>query len=1108
MNSATIKRLEPADDYDHIQKRQRTSQSGSFIEIKKKKRKTANKRDKNIIDPSKGTQYKFTFRYPVPLSFPHSDSISSTSNDHSDAIAQGRLIGSGGLSLEQLYASYHDDHAEGNGLIVSTSPAIDYLSGLDKTENAEYPPNTNGNIGAKEMDVGATADMEENMNLSQVDHGHPDEYASFMGSFSNDPLTFDTSQVDPGTREAREVDSASGSFDSQRSDQLAGVDPVYALVSPFSYPINTPLPPDLARKAGHMSSESLDFNSYKPGHGGGDDDSDSGSSYSNNEFDNQSQATACDQDFSMSLPLNTPSATLDTPSPPNISFTVNPDPPFFPHSAPIDDHMLSAPWSSTTSYAKVSNENPNSSPAAGLERLFPTSVDSTRVEYDLEPSRVHRDHDDQSWDGSSSQSGDRNESDDGSALNGFATSTSNAPLQNNSASPSPLPDSVMPQPSTSSDPAQMEAEDEGGEEDNDEDNDEDEDDEDEDEEDDDEDEEDDDDDDSNDDPASPSPMPECSASHKHRRPSVYIQEVPDEESYALPTNHLGLDVEYVLRAVTPMPVPDTVMPQSSACSNPLQSSEMEVDIDDKDSSDGSQSADNDGVNVQNVFNESGDDEEEDSDFPDADEVATLSNNETFSATDDPRYDTIKNHFGARNNFSHQGSGTSHSPWDWDGDTVRDFHSKVYMEVDDDIVGGGSPSMNMPKSNLGQSDVREESPLTDIPSTGERSFHDLKEELKSLIDHAIKSPSMKSHFSSQMNNSQLDYASLEALLARCYRYVGAYSHEKVPGEGETDHDEDSSSEDSGSNPRCYRRPRHCPDAKNRLHELIRFEIGIALKIIDPDKDECSSDPPVKKNLGSVMPKQIEDWKRKLAPGPKMDNFVLQLDGGKKTPWNKAAAKVFCQDFLSREAYKDYKKTDIEQAFFAHITQLKKDFKKQGAPNTPAYQDEQRRSAQRARRLARRTALLHRRMKAFKAIYSTHPGPLGELAKFIDLLICECMSGDESGPDKKFFKTTVLWRSQELMDFLNLLSAWILGRRYLGRGAWTVGKFPNQRYATQNPECVLLPDAAPRGLPRNWYDQSWLEAEPDRLAYASPADFDVSLALPDGPKQLVHSEFSDC
>ncbi|KAJ3860211.1 hypothetical protein EV359DRAFT_67515 [Lentinula novae-zelandiae] len=54
----------------------------------------------------------------------------------------------------------------------------------------------------------------------------------------------------------------------------------------------------------------------------------------------------------------------------------------------------------------------------------------------------------------------------------------------------------------------------------------------------------------------------------------------------------------------------------------------------------------------------------------------------------------------------------------------------------------------------------------------------------------------------------------------------------------------------------------------------------------------------------------------------------------------------------------------------------------------------------------------RIKAFHQIYCYHPGPL------------KCMSGDEAGMDRKYYKTQVEWCLQELANFLALLSAWYM------------------------------------------------------------------------------------
>ncbi|KAJ3910765.1 hypothetical protein F5877DRAFT_87081 [Lentinula edodes] len=137
--------------------------------------------------------------------------------------------------------------------------------------------------------------------------------------------------------------------------------------------------------------------------------------------------------------------------------------------------------------------------------------------------------------------------------------------------------------------------------------------------------------------------------------------------------------------------------------------------------------------------------------------------------------------------------------------------------------------------------------------------------------------------------------------------------------------------------------------------------------------------------------------------------------------------------------------------------------------------------------------------FYRIYRYHRGPLGELSRFIKRLTPECVSGDETGPDgKTYYKTKVEWRSQELTDFLDLLSSWYTCERYLGGGKYSPGELPRPRYPSNRVDTVLIPEAAPSQLPINWYNSAWLEEYEERQNVLSPLPA-VSLHLPDSIKR---------
>ncbi|KAJ3766756.1 hypothetical protein FB446DRAFT_708360, partial [Lentinula raphanica] len=298
---------------------------------------------------------------------------------------------------------------------------------------------------------------------------------------------------------------------------------------------------------------------------------------------------------------------------------------------------------------------------------------------------------------------------------------------------------------------------------------------------------------------------------------------------------------------------------------------------------------------------------------------------------------------------------------------------------------------------------------------------------------------KNHFRAQIDVPDLDVETLKGILDRCYRYVGAYSEHNRPAAAplEPDSDDGHISADSGPRPKLYEPPKRS-----------RPVIG------DFGPGRNSREPTVStgKLLFSVSVGTVKDFKKSTHEGPTLENFVLQLDKGRRTRWNKRAAEVFSKYFRSREGYGSFRMKDVYEAFMSHLAQLK------------------------------------------RAIYHYHKGPLGQLAQFVRHLSVDCMSGDETGSDSKFYKTTVEWRSQELTDFLNLLSAWYLSERYLGGGKYSPGELPRPRYSSNRAERVLQPDVATAQLPMNWYNPVWLMEYEERQHVLSPLP-PVSLKLPD-------------
>lgn len=63
------------------------------------------------------------------------------------------------------------------------------------------------------------------------------------------------------------------------------------------------------------------------------------------------------------------------------------------------------------------------------------------------------------------------------------------------------------------------------------------------------------------------------------------------------------------------------------------------------------------------------------------------------------------------------------------------------------------------------------------------------------------------------------------------------------------------------------------------------------------------------------------------GPSRTNFVIDLEGGSASPWNKAVNKIFVDDFLKIDWYKFKDRKAIEKGFKAHMETLQKYYRRQ-------------------------------------------------------------------------------------------------------------------------------------------------------------------------------------
>ncbi|KAJ4486728.1 hypothetical protein C8J55DRAFT_569840 [Lentinula edodes] len=303
-------------------------------------------------------------------------------------------------------------------------------------------------------------------------------------------------------------------------------------------------------------------------------------------------------------------------------------------------------------------------------------------------------------------------------------------------------------------------------------------------------------------------------------------------------------------------------------------------------------------------------------------------------------------------------------------------------------------MLTPESNKTDRDIDNQQgvspplPLTEIPGTpiaADPSIEDekyLRTELESL----------KSHFISQLNQPPFDKIKLRSLLDSCYRYVGVL----------TDHDPPTPSPNIDTShlfprpgPKLYKAPQHRLHSRVELAERVRYEVGCLLGRVNDQHDPEF----IAKPLSTVPSTTIDSWRRSGAGGPTLENFVLQLRGGKYTDWNKTAAQELHRRISS-----------LEEIFACHSDALKE-----------------------LRDVYKRITV--------ECISGDESEP-----------------GQEPKLDRVYYRTTRAWSSQQFEEFQILLRAWHVGSRYIGSGKYSNGRFPHPRYPSSRPESIFDPDVA--------------------------------------------------
>jgi len=262
-----------------------------------------------------------------------------------------------------------------------------------------------------------------------------------------------------------------------------------------------------------------------------------------------------------------------------------------------------------------------------------------------------------------------------------------------------------------------------------------------------------------------------------------------------------------------------------------------------------------------------------------------------------------------------------------------------------------------------------------------------------------------------------------------------------------------------------------------------------------------------NIPVVTREQAEQYgrTRRDEDGPTADAFALDFNGQLGSPWNMRAKVVFAESFV-QGGYSTKNKVEVQRLFKVHLSTLRRQFK--SIMLDPSYEPTAAEidAIKAVLRTARKRELRKRRRSACAQVSG-----LRVFFNYWTFIPYTAMSGDESDRasfGKRFFVTNLSWRSHEFQEFLVALDPAHLSTRWTAKGTWSKGNFPHFRErGSGRPDRY---DAPVPGLPRNCYDDEWLEnqrkREPeayDKLDVQDPVD----LTIPDDVKRIAE-RFGHC
>lgn len=205
----------------------------------------------------------------------------------------------------------------------------------------------------------------------------------------------------------------------------------------------------------------------------------------------------------------------------------------------------------------------------------------------------------------------------------------------------------------------------------------------------------------------------------------------------------------------------------------------------------------------------------------------------------------------------------------------------------------------------------------------------------------------------------------------------------------------------------------------------------------------------------------------------DNFRIDLFGPPTSPWNKSAARVFCQDFTALHGIPESANEDVIKAFETRVKTLKAAYrtflKNRRDPLLEAQNIREVRRQQRKYKLfVKRLSIAQKKPQLHKHIGMLRQfGPTG--------MSSDESSGDEiipGQPSERYHICQPRWRASRVTTWLRTLDVIHLIDRGLGRG-----RDPRLRITDQeNPRFSTSLEFVSR-LPRNAYDDTWLGARND-------------------------------